>query len=365
MKFGTKAENLSNIKIKYATIPKSIFFSVNQVQRNFDKCYLKIKSIFKGKIIIRSSAKNEDSQNSSNAGKFISVGNVPINKDIVKKTINKVIKSYQKKNIQDQVLVQEYIDNSNMSGVVTTCNLDDYGPYYNINYSIGKKTDLVTSGKNNTFNTVIFRRSEKKRLNYKNQKIIALCRELEGIFNTKYLDIEFLFKKKKLYLLQVRPIVIKRKIQASKEIKLEEKISIGLAKLKKKIAKLKKKHLNLFGDTSFFGVMPDWNPAEIIGVKPKELAFSLYKELITDRIWAENRGNYGFNLVRSNQLMANFLGTPYIDVRVDFNSWLPQDLKDNFLKKLIKYYLDLFKKKKNFTTRLNLKYYSLASHLLL
>ena len=44
--------------------------------------------------------------------------------------------------------------------------------------------------------------------------------------------------------------------------------------------------------------------------------------------------------------MANFLGTPYIDVRVDFNSWLPQDLKDNFLKKLIKYYLDLFKKNK-------------------
>jgi len=32
--------------------------------------------------------------------------------------------------------------------------------------------------------------------------------------------------------------------------------------------------------------MPDWNPAEIIGIKPKMLALSLYKELITDNIWA-------------------------------------------------------------------------------
>ena len=31
--------------------------------------------------------------------------------------------------------------------------------------------------------------------------------------------------------------------------------------------------------------MPDWNPAEIIGIKPKPLALSLYRELITDHIW--------------------------------------------------------------------------------
>ena len=30
--------------------------------------------------------------------------------------------------------------------------------------------------------------------------------------------------------------------------------------------------------------MPDWNPAEIIGIKPKPLALSLYQELITNEI---------------------------------------------------------------------------------
>ena len=56
---------------------------------------------------------------------------------------------------------------------------------------------------------------------------------------------------------------------------------------KKRLKKLKKKHYSLFGDTTYFGNMPDWNPAEIIGTKPKPLALSLYQELITNNIWAK------------------------------------------------------------------------------
>ena len=35
--------------------------------------------------------------------------------------------------------------------------------------------------------------------------------------------------------------------------------------------------------------MPDWNPAEIIGINPYPLAFDLYKEIITDKIWPLTR----------------------------------------------------------------------------
>ena len=42
----------------------------------------------------------------------------------------------------------------------------------------------------------------------------------------------------------------------------------------------------LMGKRTVYGVMPDWNPAEIIGIRPKPLALSLYSELITDSIWA-------------------------------------------------------------------------------
>ena len=103
--------------------------------------------------------------------------------------------------------------------------------------------------------------------------------------------------------------------------------------------------------------MPDWNPAEIIGIKPKRLASSMYEELITDFIWAKNRNNYGFNDMTSNHLMTNFLGTPYIDVRVDFNSWIPENLDKKLKNKLISYYLNLFKKINIFMIKLNLKFY--------
>ena len=95
--------------------------------------------------------------------------------------------------------------------------------------------------------------------------------------------------------------------------------------MEKKILKLKKQHHNLLGNDNFFGVMPDWNPAEIIGKKPKPLALSLYRELITDHVWSENRSDYGFENLKQFHLMTTFFGTPYVDVRIDFNSWLPKN----------------------------------------
>ena len=68
--------------------------------------------------------------------------------------------------------------------------------------------------------------------------------------------------------------------------------------------------------------MTDWNPAEIIGLKPKPLALSLYQELITDVVWAKSRKDYGYRDLTSNHLMNTFFGTPYIDIRIDFNSWI-------------------------------------------
>ena len=71
--------------------------------------------------------------------------------------------------------------------------------------------------------------------------------------------------------------------------------------------------------------MPDWNPAEIIGVRPWPLSLSLYRELITDAIWAYQRDNYGYQNLRSFPLLVSFHGLPYIDVRVSFNSFVPRD----------------------------------------
>ena len=346
MKFGSKAENLVRLNLKSAIIPKTVYFSVKDFRSNFNKCYNKIKSSFKKKLIVRSSAKDEDSSLSSKAGAYKSIKNVEITKDTIKYAINEVIQSYSKNNNKNQILIQEFIQDAESSGVITTCNLDDYGPYYNINFSKGNKTNVVTSGQDNTFNKIIFRETHHSKLNKENKKIINLCKELEKIYNNEFLDIEFLIRDRKIYLLQVRPIIFKKKSVINKK-DIKNKINIGLLKLEKKINKLQSEHYNLFGNTTYFGIMPDWNPAEIIGVKPKALSTSLYKELITDKIWAENRGDYGFKYVKSNQLMTDFLGTPFIDVRVDFNSWIPKKLNNKLTNKLVNYYLSLFRKNKH------------------
>ena len=91
--------------------------------------------------------------------------------------------------------------------------------------------------------------------------------------------------------------------------------------------------------------MPDWNPAEIVGIKPKPLALSLYRELITDHVWSENRKIYGYHDLSQFHLMTTFFGTPFVDVRIDFNSWIPKNLDKNISEKLVNHYLLNFKKK--------------------
>ena len=104
-----------------------------------------------------------------------------------------------------------------------------------------------------------------------------------------------------------------------------------MQQLEKKIVKLQKPHYNLFGKNNFWK-MPDWNPAEIIGKKPRPLALSLYQELITNHVWSKNRTDYGYQNLNKFHLMTTFYGTPYIDVRIDFNSWLPMKLSSKIKK---------------------------------
>ena len=103
-------------------------------------------------------------------------------------------------------------------------------------------------------------------------------------------------------------------------------------------------HPYLLGKKTIFGVMPDWNPAEMIGIRPRPLALSLYQNLITDSTWAYQRDNYGYRNVRGFPLMQSFGGVPFIDLRVSFNSFIPKSLDKNIAEKLVNFYLDVLTK---------------------
>ena len=341
---NNKAKNLIFLKKKKFNVPKLSIFNCNDFNKRSNFIINKIQKEYKDKIAVRSSSKKEDGSKYSNAGKYKSFVNInPKNRQLLKKKIHEVIKSY--KNNNNIFFVQSMVKNIELSGVVLTRDLNSYNPYFVINYHKGYDSTLVTSGRTKTKSIKYFP-NQKYKIDLKFRNLIKISLQLKKIYNCE-LDIEFCInKKKKVYIVQVRKLNFHKKLVVNSK----NTIIFGkyLQNLEKKIIKLKKQQNNEFGNTTYFGVMPDWNPAEIVGKKPKPLALSLYRELITDHIWSENRYKYGFKDISQFHLMTTFYNTPFVDIKIDFNSWLPRNLKENIQKKLINFYLKKFKKNKDF-----------------
>jgi glutamine kinase len=348
----SKGKSLLFLK-KKINIPDLILVNANFFLKNKELVIKEISKKFKNKkIAIRSSSVNEDTLKTTNAGKYKSFLNVASkNKSEVIYKILEVIKSYKKNDENNEVIIQKMLTNVKISGVCTTIDIHNNLPITTINYYKGNNTEIVTSGKENSFSISI---ADKKYLSKKNSfySLLVEVEKLKKILQTNLLDIEFATdNKNKLYILQVRNLVLNKKDTiVSKKFYFQ-----NLKRLEKKINKLKEKNYDLFGKTNYFGVMPDWNPAEIIGTKPRPLALSIYKELITDHIWSKQRNNYGYKNVESHHLMTNFFGTPFVDVRIDFNSWLPQKLNPKLSEKLINFYLNKFEKNKNYHDKIEFK----------
>ncbi len=347
LKLSSKSKTLEDLAkiLKSAKILPQVKFKAKEYSSNIDKILNECLSLFSSStaVIVRSSSSYEDNETSSNAGGFESVLNVPLTKNHINKAILKVIESYEYSlNVEDEVFIQPMLHEVTMAGVVFTSDIDTLAPYYIINYDESGSTSTVTSGGQSYLKTIVIFKEFISLQNNKMRVLLQACKECEVIFNKKLLDIEFAFVGDTLYILQVRAIVSKNKLDLS-----DINLSDSLTKLYKKIQKLNAPHPKLLGSQSIFGVMPDWNPAEIIGIKPKRLALSLYKEIITDDIWAYQRDNYGYRNLRSFPLLVSFLGIPFIDVRVSFNSFIPKYLHDDIASKLVEHYLSELSKNKN------------------
>ena len=345
LKFSTKSKNLLNLKknLKSAIVLDQIAFTVKQYSKNKESISSEInkKKWHNKPLIIRSSALCEDLEISSGAGEFLTISNV-MGVSNIHNAILKVIDSYNDRNQNNEVFIQEYLDNVKISGVIFTRDINNNSPYIKINYDDSSgRTDTITSGGRVRNKVFYYHKSHNKIIRGFKNNLIILCRELEDIYNNDALDIEFAIdKKNNLYLLQVRPLLI----NAKKTIDDNEHYNI-LKNISKRIKPWLKKQPNIHGKNGMYGLMPDWNPAEIIGCKPKPLSLSLYRELITNSIWAYQRHNYGYKNLRSFPLLIEIEGIPYVDVRVSFNSFVPKKLENNISEKLVNYYLDKLKKR--------------------
>ncbi len=337
--FGTKAETLGALSgvLKSATILPQLHFTLERWKTEQAEVVKEVEAsgwLAAPGAAVRSSARAEDGKTSSLAGHFLSLLNVS-DRTAVIRAIDQVFASYGKPTDAEQVLIQPMVKQVAASGVAFGVEPSSGSSYFVVNYDDHSgSTSSVTSGGSSHLKTFYCYEDAGVELPPLMNGVVTLLKELRELFGTNHLDIEFATDRAgKVFLLQCRPLTAAKAAE-------DKGVNEALTRIEAKFVSLSSRHPYLLGNRTVFGVMPDWNPAEIVGIRPRPLALSLYRELVTDSIWAYQRDNYGYRNLRSFPLLVDFCGLPYIDVRVSFNSFVPEDLEEALGEKLVNYYID-------------------------
>lgn len=338
LRFGTKAETLERLRsrIRTAYVAPLVYFTVDQWRLDAEACRRRVVSTLGDETwIVRSSSLSEDGEGSSLAGAYLSVKDVRA--DSLEPAVEAVIRSYGEPDGNDQILIQPMLKEVIRAGVVFSHDPNTCSPYRVINWMEGASTDAVTGGQGGLVwqQAALCCRHTPDEL----RPVIVLVEEVLALMGQTAVDCEFAISRsgdgtELMWLLQARPLALAVAPESPDQQKER------LEWIAQKVARGVGRHPHLIGSRSVFGVMPDWNPAEIIGIRPRPLALSLYRELVTDSIWAYQRHNYGYRNLRSFPLIQHFYGMPYVDVRVSFNSFIPAELDDGLADRLVDYYID-------------------------
>lgn len=325
-------------RLKTARIAPVAHFSVGEWRVDSALCLALVSVLGDGPYAVRSSCEQEDGLDGSNAGSFLTL--LDIARDGLQAAVDQVVGAYHPGVDADEVLVQPMLDRVVRSGVGFSHDPHTGGPYRVVTWTEGSDTTHVTGGLGG-------RTWQGASLSpvpppAELAGVVAMLDELLDVFGDVPIDCEFAVTRgpdgsaedETLWLLQARPLTM----ELSGEAPAAQAKRLGL--IADKVARGMRPHPFLMGQRTVYGVMPDWNPAEIIGVRPKPLALSLYRDLVTDSIWAYQRHNYGYRNLRSFPLMPHFFGLPYIDVRTSFNSFIPADLDEGLASRLVDYYIE-------------------------
>ncbi len=339
---STKANILIALKnkLKKSKIEDIFVLTVEEFKDNPKKICERIQQQFSGKkIVVRSSSSNEDCFEKSNAGHYESVLNV--DSSSAKKILDSictVIDSYMNDSLngsREQILIQMQTLDVDISGVILTRDIHQNRPYYLINYDDNGSTDSVTSG---ISGKTLWVAHDKKDIEDKWGNLIEAVNEIESLLGEMVLDIEFAIRKNgEVVIFQVRPLAANSKFS-------QENIDTELFSLKRNEKSKYNSIVNELGNGNMMlSDMAFWNPSEIIGTNPKNLDYSIYREIITKRAWNEGLVPMGYKEVNKD-LMYKIGNKPYISLEYSFMGLIPSDLEYDLSVKLINFYKNKLKK---------------------
>lgn len=340
--FGTKAETLARLRplLRRAKVLELVYFRVAEWRADRAAVLERVHHAFgKARLAVRSSARSEDGFSGSNAGVYRShLGVNGADAAALERAIESTIASYGG-DPADQVLVQPMLEDVAVSGVLMTHDLSHGSPYYIVNFDdVTGSSNSVTSGTGVHKQVLVYRRAPRSLIRSERvARFIALAEELEALCGEVPLDIEFaLSGAGELYLFQARPI----SLHSSWHPSIDRRVARQLSAIEQFLRQVFAPRPGLAGRRTILGVMPDWNPAEIIGIEPRPLAATLYQELVTRQTWREARARMGYAELPAEELMLVVGGRPFIDVRNSFNSFLPAGLSPGVAATLVDAWLD-------------------------
>lgn len=340
--FGTKAETLERLRghLNSACILDLMYFTVaDWSQRRAQLVHAVCSRMAGVRVAVRSSAQSEDRQSSSMAGAFLTRLDVDsTNVSEVAAAVDAVVKAMTG-NPRDQVLVQPMLHDVAVAGVILSYDLTHGAPYYVLSFDDETgATDAVTAGRGIYKSLMVYRDAPPAYVQSPRvARFLALIREIEALSEGAPVDVEFaLTRAGELVLLQARRIAC----TDSWHPVTERRVARQLVFLDNHLRDAAAPRAGLLGSRSILGVMPDWNPAELIGLNPRPLAASLYRQLITRSVWREARAFMGYRTLPNAELMLLLNGRPYIDTRASFNSLLPQEVDANTGTQLVDAWLE-------------------------
>lgn len=336
---GSKAEALAWLKprLSQATILDQYSFRAADWAADTDGVVRRVMTQFPNQlIIVRSSALDESNAQSSNSGVNDSVTNVASHDPAaVAAAIRRVLESYGSASPVHLVLVQPMLTGVRWVAVASTMDRDTAAPYYTFVYSeTPEHTEVITSGNGRTLRQYVRHHDCTARCPSPELELaLAAVVEVEALFSVP-LEMELAVGADgRLYLFQARPVIDCSRGEAASAADL----SAALHQLAAQLPPVSRPEADIFG------VMPDWNPAELIGTKPSALAFSAYRMLFADLSWAEARRDLGYTNLTGTPLVRSFVGSPFVDVRASFRSLTPATLSSPLRDRLVAFYLTVLR----------------------